>query len=354
MSNTTSNGVLNNEVTAYDTEDAADALLNRWTDAGKPSEDEEEKKEATEVAKQEETEDAKETEGTEESTDESEESDDTDDDTESDETESDEDASDDTDETEESEETEVKKTLDDDAEVEIIVDKEKKKVSVKDLKRLYGQEASLTKKSQQVAALRKDVEAKEAKYAASLDTLYKRAQGRWEPYAKVDMLLASKELDTEQFAALRKEAQEAYEEFQFVSQEANQFLQQVETQRQETLRKEATEAVKVLQEKVPNWSNELYDKIRKFAVDSGIDPVRINSLTDPNLITLLNKARLYEEGKKVVLKKKPKVPTKVLKPGNTTAKDVSQDKGKSAMAKLRQSGNSEDAMEVLMARWASD
>jgi hypothetical protein len=354
MPNTTDQGVLNNPVAAYDTEDAADALLSRWTDADKPSDTDKEKEEDEPVVAAEESQDAEGTEA--EPADESEESDDSDDDTESAEEsdDADSDTSDDTDEEEESEDAEVKKVLDDDAEVEILIDKEKKKVSVKDLKRLYGQEASLTKKSQQVAAQRKEVEAKEAKYAVSLDALYKRAQTRWEPYSKVDMLVASKELTTEEFTALRKEAQEAYEEFQFVSQEANTFMQQVENQRQETLKTQAAEAVKVLQEKVPNWSNELYDKIRKFAVDNGMDSTVINRLVDPAALMLINKARLYEEGKKVVLKKKPKVPAKVLKPGTTTSKDITTDKSKAAMAKLRQSGNSEDAMEALMARWADN
>ena len=47
----------------------------------------------------------------------------------------------------------------DTAKVKVTVDGEEKTVSVKDLKRLFGQEASLTRKSQEVAAKRKEAEA---------------------------------------------------------------------------------------------------------------------------------------------------------------------------------------------------
>ena len=242
--------------------------------------------------------------------------------------------------------------MDDDDEVEITVDKEKRKVSVKELKRLYGQEAALTKKSQQVATQRKEVEAQGAKHAAVLDQLYQRAHAKWEPYSKVDMLLASKELDTESFAALRAEAQAAYEEFQFVSMEADRFMSVAQARQQEQVKQKAQEAVKVLKERIPNWSNELYDKLRTYAVDNGFDPQITAQITDPSAIEMLYKARLYDEGKKIKLKPKAKVPTKVIKSSNSKASDMTPSKGKAAMLKLRESGSVDDAADAFMARWA--
>lgn len=335
---------------SMDIDDAADAFLDRWTDAKGPSEKKEEE------AKPEVKEDTTETEETEEATDteaeEQGEEDETEDDTEQSE-DTDDEAQEDPEEDESQDEPKTPKALDDDDEVEITVDKEKRKVPVKELKRLYGQEAALTKKSQQVATQRKEVEAQGVKHAAVLDQLFQRAQSKWEPYSKVDMLLASKELDTESFAALRSEAQAAYEEFQFVSQEANRFMSDAQARQQDSVKQKAQDAVKVLKEKIPNWSNELYDKLRTYAVDNGFDPEITAQITDPSAIEMLYKARLYDEGKKIKLKPKAKVPTKVIKSSTTVALDVKPTRGKAEMQKLQQSGTVDDAVEAMMARWGN-
>ena len=190
--------------------DAENVFLDRWTEEDSPAETSEKpevKPESEETTEEVETEDES-TEDTEET---EEDSTDPDEDAEED---TEDDAEDDSEEGDEDEEkSEAKKTLDDDAEVEIKVDNEVKKVSVKELKRLWGQEAALTRKSQEVAAKRKEMDATEQKLAVSLEKLYNKAKDKWEPYSKIDMLVASKQLDADQFAALRAEAQAAYEEF---------------------------------------------------------------------------------------------------------------------------------------------
>lgn len=337
--------------------EAADAFLNRWEDSDKrtsePEVDTKKRKEPEEVEEPD-TDPEEPEEDTEEDTEESEEEDgEEESDAEEEDTEESEDEeSEDTEE--DSEESEKAKTLDDDSEVEIKVDDEVHKVSVKDLKRLWGQEASLTKKSQQVAAQRKQVEETGAKYAAGLQKLFEKAQARWEPYSKIDMLVASKQLDEEQFTQLRQQAQAAYEEYAFLTQEVDTFVKSIEQQRQETLKSQAVEAVKVLQERIPNWSNETYDKIRTFAIENGLPADAVNNIVDPAAIILLNKARLYEESLKIQTKKKPKVPKKVIKGGTMTPKDVKSDKTQQSMQKLRNSGSVDDAAEAFMSRWTDN
>jgi hypothetical protein len=361
--NTTQQGVLtkqDQDLGNFDTiDDAADAFLDRWKDDSDPSDQGKEEKKKEEVKEAPEDKDAPEdTEDTEEyaeGEDEDTEEEDQDE-SEEDDTDSEEEDGEDDDATEEDTEPKDKKSkvLEDDSEVEIKVGEEVKKIPVKDLKRLYGQEAALTKKSQQVAAERKEVEAQASKYVAQIDVLYKKAQAKWEPYSKVDMLLASKELDTEQFAALRQEAQEAYEEFTFVSQEADTFVKAAAEQRNKATAAAAAESVKVLTEKIPGWSTELYDKIRTFALAQGLPKEAVNNITDPNVIMLMHKARLYDEGKKVVLKKKSKLPTKMLKAGGTTNADISPNKKKSSMDQLRRSGSTDDAADAFLSRWQEE
>lgn len=342
--NTTSTGVLNPQATNT-IDDAADALLKRWEDAEKPSEDAKE----TEVKKEPEANaEDQEPEQTDEETNETDDEEEAEDADESEEEEESEEESDD--EAQEDEGT-PKKVLNDDAEIEVKVGDETKKVPVKDLKRLYGQEAALTKKSQEVATQRKEVEAQGAKHAAVLDQLMQRAKAKWEPYAQVDMLLASKELDTETFAALRAEAQAAHEEYQFISQEASRFMEQAQAQRTAMLAEMAKNAVTVLKEKIPNWSNDYYDKLRAYAVEQGFDPQIASQIADPNAILMMHKARLYDQGKAVKLKAKPKMPTKVIKSSNTQANDLKPTKDNAAMARLKSSGSVEDAVEAMMARW---
>ena len=323
--------------------DAEDAFLDRWTDKDSPEETSE-KPEVNEEPQ--ETEDE-----TEEDTEESAEDDTDPDETTEEETEDD--AEEESEEGNEDEEkSKSKKTLDDDAEVEIKVADEVKKVSVKELKRLWGQEAALTRKSQEVAATRKVVEQKEQVLAASLDKLYQKAAQKWEPYSKIDMLVASKQLDADQFATLRQEAQAAYEEFRFVSEEANQFVQQTEAARQDQLKVAATEAIKVLKEAIPTWNSTLYDNIREYAISNGMNAEVVNNLVDPVAIQLIHKARLYDESKKVATKKKVLAPKKVVKSTvTTTAKELGPNKESNLAQKLRQSGDVDDAADLFMSRW---
>lgn len=329
-------------------EDAADTILKGWEDEDNESSSSttEEKPEDLSTRQQEESEgEAEEDQDEEESDIDPEEggSEDTDEDTEQES------------EKEEADEADPKK-LEDDAVVEIKVDDETLKVSVKDLKRLYGQEAALTKKSQQVAAKRKELDQEGIKTAAILDKMYNKAAERWKPYAEIDMLVASKQLDTESFTALRAEAQAAYEDFRFISEEANAFVQDTQAQQQAKLKEAAAEAVTVLKEAIPNWSTALYDSIREYAVKTGMQPEVVNNLVDPVAIQLIHKARLYDEAKKIATKKKVNAPKKVIKSTSLSdPKDMNNSKKQELAAnRLRSSGEVEDAADLFLNRWTDD
>lgn len=353
MNTTTNTGVadeVNTKAALHfeSTEDAADGFLKGWETEDNPegsSETTEEEKNATESDEQEEeageAEDTVETEES-ETDPEEEESEETEEETEE--------------ESEEEEEGDKpSKTLDDDATVEVKVDGEALKVSVKDLKRLYGQEAALTKKSQQVAEKRKEVEQEQMKTAAVLDKMYQKAAERWKPYSEIDMLVASKQLDAEQFTALRAEAQAAYEDFRFITEEAQQFVQQTQAKQAEMRKEAASEAVKVLKEAIPNWSNSLYDSIREYAVSKGMPQDVVNNLVDPVAIQLIHKARLYDESKKIAVKKKVAQPKKVIK---TTAMSnpsaMKTQNTETAQKRLRATGDLDDAADLFLNRWTQD
>lgn len=325
-------------------EDAAAAFLSKWSEEDPETQaseapEEDDKSEETpdeEVTEDEANADAEDDDGTE--TDPQDDSEDGDDDGD-----------------EEEPKEEPKKVLEDEALVKIKVDGEELEVSVKDLKRLYGQEAALTRKSQEAAAKRKEAEAAAMKASATLQKMYEKAAAKWEPYSKIDYLVAQKQLDTDAFAALRAEAQAAYEDFRFISEEADTFVKQTQAQQQQQLQEAAKEAVKVLREAIPNWSPTLYDQIREYAIGTGMDAEVVNNLVDPVAIQLLHKARLYDESKKIATKKKVVAPKKVVKSTVTSnPQSMKADQTVKAKKTLQTSGSVDDAANLFLSRWANE
>ena len=264
---------VNSEPKALDIDDAAEAILGRWDDGETLSEVDED---AT-------SEDLEETEVTEDELDDEEddEGEDNLDDPETDELDDD----DETDEDEDAEEDDDEPlAASDDQVVDISVNGESKKVSVKDLKRLYGQEASLTKKSQDLATQRKVSEEQLAQTQMSYQKLLERAEARHKPYADIDMLVASREMDAETFSQLRQDAKQAEDDLKFLQEESGQLVSQAQQNHQQATKEAAADCVKVLQEQLPDWGNELYTNIREYAVASGLPKDQVDQYTDLSLI----------------------------------------------------------------------
>ncbi len=261
----------------------------------------------------------------------------------------------------ETEETDDKarKYADDGVYVKVKVGDEEHEVSVKDLQRLYGQEKALTQKSMEAADQRKAADAELAKNTAVTASLLERAKLRFEPFSKIDFLLASKELSTEDYTNLRTAAAAAYEDVQFLQQNLDGFMQAVQTKQSTELATQAKEAIKVLSgptEKggIEGWNEKVYDELRGFAVSAGLDKSIVNNLVDPVALKLLHEAMLYRRGQsKVVTTKVNKTPTKVIKTTTSpaAAPSSSKSKVKSALTKLARTGTTDDAADAFLAGW---
>lgn len=261
-------------------------------------------------------------------------------------------------EDEEVEEQEEIIELDDETLIDVQIDGETKQASVKELKRLYGQEQSLTRKSQEAASKRKDADDAINKTSVIMQKMLEQAEARYKPYEDVDMLVASKTMDTEDFAQLRKEASEAQKDLQFLREEADTFYKGLQEQQQAMMQDAAKQCVEVLQKDIPEWNNELYNDIRGYAIAQGLPEDQVNQYVDPNVIKLINKARLYDQGKRVAtVKKKAASTKKVLRtkkaPANdTTRRNIESQKRREA---LRKSGGNDldDIADALLGRWQS-
>ena len=130
-----------------------------------------------------------------------------------------------------------------------------------------------------------------------MQRMVQQAEERYKPYSEVDMILASKNLDDADFAQLRKEAQAAHDDLKFIKEEADNFYTGLQQQQQQQLQEAAKEAVRVLEQDIPEWSNQLYDDIRSYAIGQGLPEAEVNSYVNPSVIKVLNKARLYDQAK---------------------------------------------------------
>jgi hypothetical protein len=328
-----------------DVDEAADSILARWTDDTKnPSGTETEATETETNEIKDQDQDNEEEKPNEENLEETNEDPSTDEETDSE----------DIDEDEDTDSDDTTTELSDETEIDVIVDGEAQKVSIKNLKRLHGQEASLTRKSQEVARQRKEADDAISKSTTVMDAMIKKAEERYKPYKEVDMLLASKTMSDTDFAQLRKEAQAAHDDLNFLTKEADGLYKDLQEQQKVALQNAAKECVQVLQDNIPDWSNSLYNDIRSYAVRQGFAEQEVNNYVDPKVIQILNKARLYDEGKKVAsIKKANPTSKRVLKSKKAppTAQNQKNVKVAEARKRMRTSTDLDDVAEALMSRW---
>jgi len=106
---------------------------------------------------------------------------------------------------------------------------------------------------------------------------------------------------------------------------------------------------KVLRKELKGWGDELGVEITKYALDTGWTREALSSLTDPQVVIALDKARRFDalQKSKETIKAKAKEAPPVVKPG---ASRPSVDKKTEAMSRLRKSGSMDDAEAAFLAR----
>lgn len=283
--------------------------------------------------------------------------DESDDEDESDEDE--EDADEDDEDSEEDDEPKKKaKPLKDDQVVKVKVGDEEVDVPVKDLKRLYGQEKALTQRSMEVAETRKNLETLGERHVAAAEALHQRAKARFEPYAKIDWALAVKELETDEYKALRDEATRAYEDVKFYEQEVDGYLGEIKkaqaTERMSTARKTLT-ALRDPKTGIKGFNEKMYQEMAQYAVNSGMSAEAFASIVEEAPFRFIAKAMMLDKGKsQIVTKKIDKKNKKIVKSRAApavTKQTFTKSKDKDAIKRLRATGAQDDAAEALLARW---
>lgn len=244
---------------------------------------------------------------------------------------------------------------DDESVVKVAVDGQELEVSIKDLKRLAGQEASLTRKSMELAARRKEAEEIGSYHAQGLARLVRMAEEEYAPYANIDFNIAAKDLTTEEYTALREEAMQKYQKYQFLTNELSTYTQQQRSHMAQMQQAQAQQTIQELthpEHGIPGWSPKLYEEIGNYAVSRGMRPEVFASILDAPSLRVLHEAYRYDKAKKVATQKKAAAPKSVLR--SSAAPDTGRfgnDKSKASLSKLRQSGSRDDAVSALLSRW---
>lgn len=240
---------------------------------------------------------------------------------------------------------------------EVLADgkKETKQYSLNELKSQRMMQADYTRKTQEVAKLRKDAET-HAKTV--IDTERRNFLSTLEGVQQLIVQTAAPELQNVNWTQLAQDNPAEYVRLANKSSELQKALQSIQTkkqevegqqakERQERLAQAVAESVEVLSKSIPTWSDDLYNSLLKRGVDSyGFDQKDISNVYDHRFIQMLHDAhqyRLMKEGQPTVEKRIAVVP-KVIKPGTQQPrKDAGTERLMTAREQLRKTG-SEDAL----------
>jgi hypothetical protein len=232
-------------------------------------------------------------------------------------------------------------------------------ITVEELKRGNLRQRDYTRKTQELAEARKELEAnyeeiqrERAQYAQMLPALQERLQQPVEQEPDWDTLY-----DTDPTMAAKAERQwkkqqgERQAQLQAVEAE-RQRMMGLEQQRLEQMQAQYFEQQReLLPELIPEWrdnsvaSKEAKD-IRGFLLKEGFSEQDVNGLTNATLVKLARKAMLYDQGqtRATEAKRKPKTQkTKTLKAGSRSTQPRPKSEQTQALQRVRQTGRVQDA-----------
>ena len=245
------------------------------------------------------------------------------------------------------------------------VDGEEQEVTLDELLKGYSRQSAFTKKTQDLAEERKQIEALQGQYTQEMQQIQSERQqysqylqsvienSNLDQFANVDWERLKTE-DPIEFVTKREELREAQEKIAHVQREQHQAAAKndavAKQQWQESVKQEHGKLV----EKLPEWGDpvkqkELAGELRSYASSVGFQEAEIESLIDHRSFIVLNKARLYDELQKSNPKaKKLKNKPKVIRSGKgTSAKSETKAKRTAMRNRLKESGHVNDAAALL-------
>ena len=249
----------------------------------------------------------------------------------------------------------------------VMVNGEEVEVTYDELLRGYSRQSDYTRKTQDVAKERRDMDTLQQQYNSGLAQMQQERQQYLESLNQIISNSASnldkfvnvdwdslKEHDPLEYVTKREEFREAQERVQAMQQE-HYMAQQKQSQDAQRFRSKALqEEHGKLASILPEWSEpekqkKLVSDIRSYASDQGFSDEELNSLVDHRSLIVLMKAQKYDKLQKADIKsKKLKNKPRVIRAGSgKDKKEDSRSSAKQKMKRLRQTGHVNDAASLL-------
>ncbi len=240
------------------------------------------------------------------------------------------------------------KEIADDAVAKVTVDGQEIEFTGAQLKRLAGQEASLTRKSQEADRVG-HMAANTVRAALAM------AKEELDEYEGVDWAEEARLMDPDFYALHFNRAQAAAEKFERLM-AAAQGIQKDQAAKAEEVSKEAKDAfMGQVALAVTGWTPEVHQSILSYGESQGISKEALENMTDTTAYGLLRKAQLYDQGKATAAEKIAKAPQKkTVQPAGATGAQVKTQALQNAETRLKSGkGNDDDAVAILMGRWST-
>jgi len=213
------------------------------------------------------------------------------------------DAADEETQEEQSEEGEEPEEQDQPTHFTVKVDGKEVEVTLDELQKGYSRTQDYTRKTQQIAEIRKQVEveteavrAERAQYAQMLGALQAQLQGA-ETQIDWDRLYHEDPIEWVRQKEVMREKQEKLQAIQFEQQRVAQLTQQEQQQHFEShLQAQHTKLLEV----IPEWKDQAKAKTEKqllveFGKKTGFSPEELSAIVDHRAVVALRKAALYDQ-----------------------------------------------------------
>ena len=157
--------------------------------------------------------------------------------------------------------------------------------------------------------------------------------------------------DPAKYVQLRNRADQYNSALQSIKSKQAEVEAKAKSERDEAYKKAAREARAKLESDIPNFNDDLYQKVMSAAEPFGFKKEEVAEWIDPRAIKLLHAVYEFQQLKPGNPKdKKVVVVPKVVKPQAAPAQTQAQIKGKEAMERLRKSGTVDAAADVIAQR----
>lgn len=226
-----------------------------------------------------------------------------------------------------------------------------------ELKDALLRQADYTKKTQEVSARAKSVEAAEQR----AEQMVAQSEALAEVLAEHKTVSAElKKLEGVNWAQLRAQDPSQYQllavdrqnlilEQQRIAERAKGVFGELQAKRSQAFAEKREAMLKQVAKDVPGWGDELGTSVTQYAVKEGFTPEEIQQWTDARLVKLADKARRYDElqAKKPDVMKKASAAAKPLTPGTQRP---NTDAVKTSFDRLKRDGSLDAAADAMLAR----